>query len=210
MIVLDLKHGSTDLSSTEQEQIIQFLKNDQVIVYPTDTLYGLGVDASSSQAVAQLYQIKGRENTPVSVLLESVPQLLELADDLSDMAQALIREYLPGALTVICKSHYPFAEQLVSDNRTIGFRVPGDTISCQVPALLGRPITTTSVNPTGLPPAGSLKQVRAYFADDISLMLDVGSLKPSKGSTVVDLTVKPFKILREGEISRQTLREFLN
>ncbi|MEA3286742.1 MAG: L-threonylcarbamoyladenylate synthase [Candidatus Marinimicrobia bacterium] len=210
MIILDLKDETTDISRSDREIIAQLLKNDQVIVYPTDTLYGLGVDASSSQAVAHLYHLKGRKNMPVSVLLESVAQLFELAYDLSNKAQVLIRKCLPGALTVICKSQYPFAEQLVSDEGTIGFRVPGDAISCQIPALLGRPITTTSANPAGSPAATSLKQIRDYFVDDIGLMLDVGALQPSKGSTVVDLTTKPFTILREGEISRQTLHEFLN
>jgi tRNA threonylcarbamoyl adenosine modification protein (Sua5/YciO/YrdC/YwlC family) len=210
MLILDLKHSSPEINETDGARIVKLLQQGRMIVYPTDTLYGLGVDASSSQAVAELYHLKGREDTPVSVLVESAAQLLALADDLSSRAQALIGQCLPGALTVICKSHYPFARQLISKNGTVGFRVPGDAISCQIPALLGRPITTTSVNPTGLPAAASVEQVRDHFAEEISLMLDVGALKPSRGSTVVDLTTKPFNILREGEISRQVLQEFLN
>ncbi len=210
MIILEQKTGSTELSSIDQEKIQQILESGQVIVYPTDTLYGLGVDACSQQAVAELYRLKMRENAPVSVLLESVNQLFELADDLEDNARSLIQEFLPGAMTVICKSHYPFAPQLVSKNGTIGFRVPGDSLSRQLPRLLGRPITTTSVNPAGAPPASALSEVRTYFENQVSLMLDSGPLDVSRGSTVMDLTATPFKILREGEISRLVLQEFLN
>ena len=184
--------------------------DEQVIVYPTDTLYGLGVDACSENAVERLYQLKARKDSPVSVLLESTDQLLSLAADLSNRAQTLIQTFLPGALTVICRSQYPFTRQLISGQGTIGFRVPGDLISRQIPRLLGRPITTTSVNAAGQPAANSMTEVRKYFGDQLALMLDVGTLEHSKGSTVIDVTTDPFKILREGEISRQTLQEFLN
>ena len=210
MIILDLKNRSTTLSAADGDQIAQLLQTDQVIVYPTDTLYGLGVDACSEQAVAGLYQLKDRVNSPVSVLLGSVDQLFEVAEDLTENARAMIQQYLPGPLTVICKSQYPFAGQLMSKTGTIGFRVPGDAISRQLPLLLGRPITTTSVNPAGQPAASSLIEVQGYFADKIGMMLDIGTMPVSQGSTVVDLTIQPFKILREGEISRQALQEFLN
>ncbi|MCF6238806.1 MAG: threonylcarbamoyl-AMP synthase [Candidatus Marinimicrobia bacterium] len=210
MIILDLKHRSTTLSGPDAAQITQLLHNDQVIVYPTDTLYGLGVDASSEAAVARLYRLKAREDSPISVLLESVAQLFDLADGLNETARILIQKFLPGALTVVCKCHYPFARQLMSRSATMGFRVPGDAISRQIPELNGRPVTTTSVNPAGFPAATSLEEVQSYFADELGMMLNMGTLRASRGSTVIDLTTQPFEILREGEIARQALQEFLN
>ena len=210
MKVVELQGSSQTLSEPLKAEIIQILNQGEVIAYPTDTLYGLGVDACSTPAIAKLYELKQRSNAPVSVLVETVDQLFEIASELTMKASELIQKFMPGALTVICKSEYPFAQQLYSTNGTVGFRIPADNISRNLPNLLGRPITTTSVNPAGLAPATNLAEIAGYFQDNITLTLDVGPLNPSRGSTVIDLTTHPFKILREGEISRHSLQEFIN
>ena len=197
-------------STKESTEIRNSLQKGQVIVYPTDTLYGLGADATSTKAVDTLYSLKSRENSPVSVLLSSNHQLFEMATALSNKAIELIKAFLPGALTIICRSDYGFAPQLISQKGTVGFRVPGDTISRGIPELFGKPITTSSVNPAGMIPASSPSEVEAYYANQIDLMIDIGPINPSRGSTVIDLSSSPFKILREGEISRQALQDFLN
>ncbi|MBT3254446.1 MAG: threonylcarbamoyl-AMP synthase [Candidatus Marinimicrobia bacterium] len=197
-------------SAKEITEIRTALEEDQVIVYPTDTLYGLGADVTSTKAVDTLYSLKSRDNSPISVLLSSNHQLLEMATDLSNKAIELIKAFLPGALTVICRTDYEFAPQLISQMGTVGFRVPGDSISRELPEMFGKPITTTSVNPAGMKPASSRSEVEAYYANQIDLMIDIGPINPSRGSTVIDVSSSPFKILREGEISRQALQEFLN
>ncbi len=203
--------GKIDPFSPEQSAAIKnSLDAGKVIVYPTDTLYGLGADATSPEAIDTIYTLKSRANSPVSVLLASITQLFDITTELSDQAVELIQSFMPGALTIICRSEYAFAPQLISQNGTIGFRVPGDSISRAIPGLFGRPITTTSVNPAGLAPASSLSEVETYYSDQVDLMIDIGPMQPSRGSTVIDLTTSPFKILREGEISRQALQDFLN
>lgn len=210
MRIINLTRISEPQSFDRDGAIRTVLEAGGVIVYPTDTLYGLGVDATSEKAVKRLYALKRRKDSPVSVLLSDVEQLFEMTKELSDKAVVLIKKFMPGAITVICKSGYPFAPQLSSPTGTIGFRVPGDEISRQIPAILGKPITTTSVNPAGQEPAASLKQILNYYPTEVEIILDRGTLKTSKGSTVIDLSVSPFKILREGEISRQALKDFLN
>ncbi len=210
MKILDLQDQSQPIQGEQAKLIHTLLDKGRIIVYPTDTLYGLGVDASSESAVNHLNLVKNRDQSPISVLLESVDQLLDMATELNDTAQTLIKTFLPGALTVICRSDYSFAPSLRSAADTIGFRVPGDKVSKKIPEILGRPITTTSVNPAGQTPANSRSEVAAYFKDQVDLMLDVGPIPRSKGSTVIDISQQPFKILREGEISRQALKDFLN
>ncbi|MCF7824266.1 MAG: threonylcarbamoyl-AMP synthase [Candidatus Marinimicrobia bacterium] len=198
------------LSNADKDLILNALKSDELIVYPTDTLYGLGVNACSEKAVNRLYELKERDKSPISVLLESTENCLDIARDLSNQAVKIIQYFLPGPMTVICRSDFPFADQLYSERGTIGMRVPGDNISREIPHLLGSPITTTSVNPRGLPPARTISEMRSYFGSEISLILDAGTLAESPGSTVIDLTTHPFKVLREGKITRQSLRDFLN
>ena len=210
MQIIDLRSFTGEFEESDKTRIINELKSDSVVVYPTDTLYGLGADVLSPKAIAQLYQLKSRHDAPVSVLVESVDHLLEMTRDLSDRAVQLIQQFLPGPMTVICYTDFPFDERLFSEKRTIGFRVPGDKISRELPKLLGHPITTTSVNPAGEKPASTVSDVRAYYGEMIPLMLDIGEMKNSRGSTVIDLTSDPFNILREGEISRLELQDFLN
>ncbi|NQT61571.1 MAG: threonylcarbamoyl-AMP synthase [Candidatus Marinimicrobia bacterium] len=210
MKIISRSGEAQPFSAKESTEIRTSLREGQVIVYPTDTLYGLGVDATSTEAVDTLYALKSRNNSPVSVLLTSSHQLFEIATDLSDKAIELIKAFLPGALTIICRSDYGFAPQLISELGTVGFRVPGDSISREIPELFGKPITTSSVNPAGMIPASSRSEVEAYYANEIDLMIDIGPINPSRGSTVIDVSSSPFKILREGEISRQALQDFLN
>lgn len=209
MRIAQIQDAQGTLSQDHSADVLEVLRSGSVVVYPTDTLYGLGVDACSKTAIAKLYALKKREQAPVSVLMGSVDHLLEIVKDLSDVAEELIRRHMPGALTVITHTTYDFAPQLFSQKGTIGFRVPGDRISTQLPRLLERPITTTSVNPAGLDPATSRAEVEGYYANEVELMLDIGVIPPSLGSTVIDLTSQPFTILREGEISRHALQEFL-
>ncbi len=210
MNIINPGSGDNPFSAEQATEIKIVLGQGRVIVYPTDTLYGLGADATSYKAVNRLYSLKSRENSPVSVLLPSLDQLFEQAANLNKNAKALIEAFMPGALTVICKSDYGFAPQLFSPAGSIGFRVPGDLISRSLAELFGKPITTTSVNPAGLSPATSKSEVESYYESQIDLMIDIGAIPTSKGSTVIDLTSDPFNILREGEISRETLQDFLN
>ncbi len=210
MKIIVPEHSNSGFSPGQAEEIKAALSQGKIIVYPTDTLYGLGADATSPEAVATLYSLKSRADSPVSVLLSSTSELFDMATELSQMAVELIKAHMPGALTVICKSEYGFAPQLISPTGSVGFRVPGDMYSRQITAFYGKPITTTSVNPAGLAPAKSRSEVERYFGNMVELMVDIGSMGESKGSTVLDLTSKPFRILREGEISRQALQDFLN
>lgn len=209
MITLDLL-TKPSLSVEEESSVLELLEGGAVIVYPTDTLYGLGADACSKVAVAEIYRLKNRVDAPVSVLTSSVDELLNMMENLSPRVEELAKTFLPGALTLICRSNYPFARQLVSSKGTVGFRVPGDGISTRIAAALGRPITTTSVNPAGAAPATSLEEVRHYYGAGIPLMINKGPISGSLGSTVIDVSSEPFQILREGEITRQVLLDFIN
>lgn len=210
MRIITPSQGPSPLNEGQIHEIRSVLQGGGVIVYPTDTLYGLGVDVSSTEAVEKLYNLKSRGNSPVSILTESVDHLLGMVKDLEAKGIELIRQFMPGALTVICKSTQSFRQPISSPAGSVGFRVPGDPISTLIPGILGKPISTTSVNPAGLTPAASLQDVEQYYGDQIDIMIDIGPFRTSKGSTVIDVTTQPYKILREGEISRQSLQDFLN
>ena len=104
MNIINPAHGTNPFSTEQVAEIQTALGQGQVIVYPTDTLYGLGADACSQVAVDTLYLLKSRTNSPVSVLLSSISELFDMAPDLSEKAIDLVKTFMPGALTVICRS----------------------------------------------------------------------------------------------------------
>ncbi len=180
------------------------------MAYPTDTLYGLGADASSSLAVEQIARLKGRSGTPISVMLGSVEWLLDVAKSLSENAVKLIHAFLPGSLTVICDTDLVVAESIRSEKGSVGFRIPDHSLCLEIVQQFGKPITSTSVNPTGAVPARSVEQIVAYFDDRLDLVIDAGTLPPSPGSTVIDLCGERPNILREGVITREAIRKALD
>lgn len=196
-------------SAESLEQACQVLEQGGIIGFPTDTLYGLGVDSSNPSAVEKLYQIKQRAKTPMSVMLDSVDALLGALKNVSPSVQKLIQDFLPGELTIVGYSDLTLVPGISVDGGKIGFRVPNHPLDLAIVHAFGRPVTSTSANISGYPSALNIETIIAYFSDTIDLLFDQGTLRYSPGSTVIDITRKPFHILREGAIGSPRLQPYL-
>lgn len=191
------------------DQVSALMNEGGLMAYPTDTLYGLGVDARSSAAVQRINSLKGRRS-PISVMLSSVEWLLDVAIGLGHESINIIKTHLPGALTVICKTEMTLAGEIFSEQGSVGFRVPDHEFCLKAVEVFGHPITTTSTNPTGEAPARSVEQIQQYFDTRLDLIIDGGAIQDSPGSTVIDLSGPAPHILREGSISTEVLLGSLN
>jgi len=193
------------------DSAIEILKNGGIIAYPTETFYGLGCDATRPQSVKKIFDVKGRETkAPISVLIPSFERLRDYVQDIPALAQRLIQKYWPGPLTLIFRARDGvFPHELLAGGETIALRVSPHPIARQLVQALGLPLTTTSANRSGDPPARSLEEVRRYFTE-IEGVIDGGTLPPAQGSTILDVTVDPPKVVREGEISREELSQVLS
>ena len=182
-----------------------------MVAYPTETFYGLGVDATREDALDQLVKLKGREpDKPFPVLVASKKQLSEYISTIPKNVESLMERYWPGPLTLIlpCGS----LPSLLSNARGgVGFRISSHAIARELPELLGKPITSTSANRAGEPPAGSLASVRQQFRNEKNLyLLGGGSTSGSLPSTVLDFTERPPRIVREGAIPEGSLKPYLS
>ena len=176
------------------KKAVETLNIGKVIVYPTDTVYGVGADATSEKAVGQVFELKGKPSgEPISVLVSDFAMLEEYAR-LDTKQLDLARELLPGRVTVVLDAK-GLAKNLSMDG-SIGFRIPVSPFCISLVEEFGKPITTTSANPSGKSPASSIEVAVRYFGDRVALYIDYGEQLFSP-STVVDLREKP-KILREG------------
>lgn len=178
------------------------LKRGGMVAFPTESFYGLGVDALNSDAVGRLFAVKGRpDSKPVLVLVGSVAMAEALAPEISAGARELMARHWPGALTLVLRAAPHVPAQLTAGTGTIGIRIPGHTVAFSLVSAAGLPVTAPSANPSGESPPTTAAAVREYFGDRVDLILDGGPTAGGAGSTVADCTVWPPRILRPGPVA---------
>lgn len=205
--VLKIEPGQPD--SQWLDQTVELLRAGQCIVYPTDTVYGLGADAVNPEAVRRLLAIKGRsEANPVPLLIGQPQQLAFLTERLSVTAGRLIDRFWPGALTLVLKAK-PGWEHVASPQGELGVRLPDHQVPRLLCEKLGGPIIGTSANKTGQPASLSAEQALDQLGDQVALILDCGPGKSSDGSTVLKVGESVLKILRQGDLPAVRLAQEL-
>ena len=187
-----------------------FIRVGGLVVYPTDTLYGIGGSAFSRRAITELYDVKKRDkNNPVPLLVESVDSLSLLVREISPVAQRLMEVFWPGPLTLVFRASDLLPETLMDERGTIAVRIPSSTLCLNLLKLSGCPITATSANISGQPTPRSVAEIKKQLGLGIDLFLDAGELPETLPSTIVDVSGEAPKLLREGAIVKARIREII-
>lgn len=186
------------------ERAVAVLKDGGLIIYPTETCYGLGADATNSGAVKKLLEFKGsRGGKAVSVAVADGKMARKYVE-INETARNFYRKFLPGPLTVISRSRGKTAPALEAGTGTLGIRIPDYPLALEIIKRFDRPITSTSANTSGKKAPYCLKDVLKYTTKKrlalIDLFLDAGRLPYNPPSTVVDTTLNEPQTLRQGEI----------
>jgi 5-(carboxyamino)imidazole ribonucleotide mutase len=191
------------------EEAVYRLLDGGIIALPTDTVYGLAVDATNPAAVQKLIELKGREaQKPFAVLIDSMKMFEMLVTKMPEGVEELIDAYWPGALTLIARKRKA-ALKAVSPDESLGVRMPNNLVALGVINMLARPIAATSANFSGEPPARTADGIVKQFGTAIDMVLDAGPDSDLGASTVLNIMDAPYKILREGPVSRQALQDIL-
>lgn len=178
-----------------------------LVVLPTDTVYGLGADAFSPQAVAGLLAAKGRgRNMPPPVLVGSVRAASALAESLGAFGQDLIDEFWPGPLTLIFRASPTLRWDLGDTNGTVAIRMPLHPVALELLRRTG-PLAVSSANKTGSPATTTAAEAESQLGDSVSVYLDGGPCTDNVPSTIVDLTGSVPRVLRSGAVSIDQLRK---
>ncbi len=186
------------------EQSITVLNNGGLIVFPTDTVYGLAAKFDRNDAIQRIYQVKDREQTKaLAVLIAHVDQIKLVSSGLSASAMKLVKFYWPGALTVILEKRDDLLAPLSMDN-SIGIRIPDDRFVRSLSEQVG-PLATTSANLSGLTSTTNIQEVLNQIGDRVDLIVDGGECAGGIPSTVVDCRGEEIKILREGAIIKEEI-----
>jgi L-threonylcarbamoyladenylate synthase len=179
----------------------------ELVVLPTDTVYGVGADAFSPAAVMRLLAAKGRgRDMPSPVLVGTVRAAQALVEDLGPYGQLLIDEFWPGGLTIVCRAARSLSWDLGDTKGTVAVRMPQDQVALELLQETG-PMAVTSANRTGEPSPLTAAQARDQLGDSVSVYLDGGETTGGTASTIVDLTGNQPRLLRRGAISIGKLRE---
>lgn len=181
-----------------------------LIVYPTDTAYGLGGNALDENVIRKIYYVKARSfSKPTHVVVRDW-DMIEKLTKTSDLAKRLYGKFLPGPLTIILPKKKVVPNILTAGLPTVGIRIPNSQITMRLSSYVEFPYTTPSANKSGGKTPYSISDVQKEIdLERIDLVLDAGKLPQILPSTIIDLTTKPVKILREGPIKKTQIEKTL-
>ena len=194
------------------EQAVKLINRGEVLICPTDTGYAFSVNAQDPRAVARVFQLKGRSfANPVHIAVGSIGEAEKYAR-VNQAARYLAGRYLPGALTLVLPRTEMVPSLLVAGLDSVGIRIPDNPVMLRLIAMTGLPLTATSANISGRPTPYAVGEITAQFGEDIpgvAMALDQGPLQNRELSTIIDLTVSPPQLIRQGRVSWLEIREAL-
>ncbi|HEY8413936.1 MAG TPA: L-threonylcarbamoyladenylate synthase [Pyrinomonadaceae bacterium] len=191
-----------------QTNAAEVIANGGVIAFRTDTFYGLGVDPFNAAAVARIRELKGRdENKPVLLLVSDAAFVERVIAERSEVFARAAGKFWPGPLTIIGRAVAGLPSEITAGTGTVGVRLPADDNVRALVRECGGILTATSANPSGREPARSAAEVAGYFPRRLELVVDGGEVTATEPSTVLDATVSPPRIVREGVIRREEIEQ---
>ncbi len=186
------------------DKIVTVLKEGGLIVYPTETVYGLGVDATSESALEKLWEFKGERGDKPVLVAVSGEEMTEKYVKLNGLGKKIVHKYWPGAVAVVATSRNIVTKKAQGMSDNLGLRMPDNINIIEIISRFGKPITSTSANISGAPTARSLTEFLETVPADrqklIDIFIDGGELPLRQPSTIVDATGEEIKILRVGEV----------
>ena len=182
-----------------------------LVAVPTETVYGLCANGLDAGAVAHLYEVKGRpEVKPLSLMVAGPAEIEKYAEHIPPAAFILAARFWPGPLTLVLEAKKDVVPSIVRAGKdTVGLRCPAHPLTLSLLERARLPLAGPSANPSGAPSPTTAQQVLAYFDGQIEGVIDGGECTLSRESTILDLTQKPFKILREGALAKEEIENAL-
>ena len=185
----------------------EIISNGGLIAFRTDTFYGIGADPLNEEAVARIKSLKGREEgKPILLLIADRLDVDPLLSARPFLFEVLAEKFWPGPLTIVVPAAADLPDEITAGTHSVGLRLPDDVEVRKLLSICGGRLTATSANLSGNAPATSALHVEKYFPTGIDLIIDGGVVSVTKPSTVIDVTVNPPKLIREGGVSKAKLK----
>lgn len=193
------------INEEELDCLIQAVENNEVVAFPTDTVFGIACRADQEEAIAKMKWVKGRdEKKPFPLMVSDLKQISEIAE-ITPVANSVIHHFMPGALTIVLKKKTCIPDSVTNGQPTIAIRMPDDETVLSILRKTG-PLLVTSANLSGQPAGHTTEEVLLQLDGRISCILE-GISGQQTASTIVDCTENTLKILREGPVTLEMLME---
>jgi L-threonylcarbamoyladenylate synthase len=210
-MTLLLKIDPRNPDAEKLAEAVRVLCEGGVVAFPTETFYGLGADARNETAVEKIFRIKGRNfRNPLSVIVANDRDVIPLVEEIPAAAKILMQTFWPGPLTLVFRASSSVLPRLTANTGKIGIRVSSHPLARLLAGGLGGPLTATSANLSGGPECFSADAVIRALGELPGSVIDGGETPGGAGSTILDVTIFPPRILREGAISGDFILNALN
>lgn len=192
------------------EKAAELIKQGKIVVFPTETVYGIGTNGLDDKAVKKLYNVKQRPlNKPISLLVSNMEMVNEIAKDITEIEYKIMEKFFPGPLTIILKKKNNVPDIVTAGQDTVGVRMPSGEIANKLVELAGVPIATPSANISGDPSGTNLQEIKKYFEGKADFFIDGGISELGLASTIVKVVDGKPLILRQGSITLEQINEIL-
>lgn len=209
--VIQVAGGSPDLLRDAAQRASGVLAQGGLVIFPTETVYGLAADALSEEAVRRVWEVKGRpSDKPLPVQVADVDGLRLLWREVPGELLPLIHAFMPGPLTLVYWRSALVPDIVTAGVDTVGVRIPNHPVALALLKEFGRPIVAPSANLSGEEPPSRVEEVSPDLLEKVDLVLDAGDTGGAVPSTVLDVTVRPARILRAGALAPYELRKYLD
>lgn len=183
-------------------QAAECIREGGIVAFPTETFYGLGVAYDNISALERLFGLKRRpEDKPLPLVIGDLTTLGLVASSVNDLAAEIIKKFWPGPLTILLPAREGLPHFLTAGIGKVAVRMPGESFALELACSTGFPLTATSANISGMPPADNPEGVMGYFGDSLDLLIDGGRTPGGKPSTIVEISGKTIVPVRAGVIS---------
>ena len=202
---MDFKSNTNYTKLIEPAKII---KNGGIVVFPTETVYGIGANGLDENAVKKLYNIKQRPlNKPISLLVSNMDMVNQVAKDITELEYRLMEEFFPGPFTIILKKKEIVPDIVTANQDTVGIRMPAGEIARKLVEYANVPIATPSANISGKPSGTNFESVMRDFEGKVDFFIDGGKSELGISSTIVKVIDGVPHILRQGSITKEQIEK---
>lgn len=191
-----------NIKEEELQEVEETLKKGGIVIFPTDTVYGIGCNCFSTKAIKRIFDVKSRpERKPINVLTDKIEKIENVTKNIKNEEKEIINKYMPGAVTVVLDKKEEVPDILTSGLNTIGVRIPNNKIALEILKKFENPLATTSVNISGDLPGLEINDFIKEFENKVDIIIDGGKTKIGVASTIVKVDENSkINILREGSI----------
>ena len=198
---------TNNIDYTKLKKPAEIIRSGGIVIFPTETVYGIGVNGLDEKAIKKLYEVKQRPlNKPISLLVSNIDMIKKVAKDITELEYLLMEKFFPGPLTIILKKKDIVPDVLAANNDTVGVRMPANKIALELIEYSGVPIATPSANISGKPSGTNLKDIMKDFEGKVDYFIDGGQSEIGLPSTIVQVIDGVPHILRQGSIKEEDLQ----